>query len=336
MLPPGRLTNEPGAWQVGCRQPPGGTLVPPTVARRRVGPLRCRQSGRAGSAEVHVLVATPRPMRGLVHVARQLIRFGWQQALSCAFPLVIFASLAVTRTVPLPLLPRYDWMLLICLGMQWWMVRSGLETFDELKVISVFHLIGLALELFKVHAGSWSYPDDAYSKLFGVPLYSGFMYASVASYLCQAWRRLDVGLVRWPPFLLVIPLAAAIYLNFFWHHYWVDIRWWLAAAVIVVFWRSWVTYVVGGIRYRMPLALAFVLIGFFIWVAENVATFFGAWEYPDQSDAWTLVHVGKVSSWLLLVIVSFLIVATLKIVKERRTRAPSTNSVEAPGVEAAT
>ena len=44
------------------------------------------------------------------------------------------------------------------------------------------------MELFKVHKGSWSYPEEAYTKFFGVPLYSGFMYASVASYMCQAWH----------------------------------------------------------------------------------------------------------------------------------------------------
>jgi uncharacterized membrane protein YoaT (DUF817 family) len=248
----------------------------------------------------------------------QLVRFGLQQAMSCLFPVVIFASLALTTFVALPGLPRYDWLLLICLAMQVWMVRAGLETKDELKVITVFHLIGLTLEIFKVHMGSWSYPEFAYSKVLGVPLFSGFMYASVASYLCQAWRRLEIGLRRWPRFWLVVPLAAAIYLNFFTHHYWFDARWGLTGLVIVLFWRTWVTFTVGEARYAMPLSLSFVLIGFFIWIGENIATFFGAWQYPDQERAWRLVHVGKVSSWLLLVIVSFLIVATLKLVKRRR------------------
>lgn len=253
----------------------------------------------------------------MIRALKQLVYFGWEQALSCVFPVVIFASLAFTKIIDLPLLPRYDCLLLICLLMQWGMVRSGLETKDELKVITVFHLIGLALELFKVHMGSWSYPEEAYTKIFGVPLYSGFMYASVASYLCQAWRRLNVKLVKWPPFLVVVPLAAAIYLNFFTHHYWLDIRWILSGLVIIVFWKSWVLYEVNGTSYRMPLALSFVLIGFFIWIAENIATYFSAWEYPNQAEAWSLVHLGKVSSWLLLVIVSFLIVATLKQVKEK-------------------
>ncbi|GGM42032.1 hypothetical protein GCM10011351_30140 [Paraliobacillus quinghaiensis] len=249
---------------------------------------------------------------------KQLFRFGWEQALSCIFPVVIFVSLALTELISLPFLPRYDWLLLIFLATQWWMVRSGLETRDELKVITIFHLIGLALELFKVHMGSWSYPDEGYSKIFGVPLYSGFMYASVASYLCQAWRRLDVHLIHWPRYILVVPLAAAIYLNFFTHHFWIDIRWWLGGLVLVIFWKTWVTYKVGRRRYRMPLILSYVLIGYFIWIAENIATFFSAWEYPNQADAWSLVHLGKVSSWLLLVIVSFLIVATLKRVKSTR------------------
>ncbi|GGD04848.1 DUF817 domain-containing protein [Pontibacillus salipaludis] len=250
-----------------------------------------------------------------MRVLKQFIRFGWEQALSCLFPVVIFASLAITQVVSLPFLPRYDWLLIIFLFMQWWMVRSGLETSDELKVITLFHLIGLTLELFKVHMGSWSYPEVGYTKVLGVPLYSGFMYASVASYLCQAWRRLNVHLVKWPPMWLVVPLASGIYLNFFTHHYWVDLRWWLSGLVIIIFWPSWVTYAINGSRYKMPIVFSFILIGFFIWIAENIATFFGAWEYPNQTEAWSLVHLGKVSSWLLLVIVSFLIVATLKQVK---------------------
>ncbi|MDV6378784.1 DUF817 domain-containing protein [Sporosarcina sp. GW1-11] len=248
---------------------------------------------------------------------KQLVHFGWQQALSCLFPVVIFSSLALTQVLPLPFLPRYDWLLIIFLMTQWWMIRSGLETHDELKVITLFHLIGLALEIFKVHMGSWMYPEEGYFKILGVPLYSGFMYASVASYLCQAWRRLDVTLLKWPSLWIVVPLASAIYLNFFTHHYWIDIRWWLSAFVLIIFWRSWVTYSVNGTRYRMPLALSLILIGFFVWIAENVATFFGAWKYPNQAETWHLVGVGKLSSWLLLVIVSFLIVAILKHIKEK-------------------
>jgi uncharacterized membrane protein YoaT (DUF817 family) len=244
---------------------------------------------------------------------RQLWTFGIEQAKSCLFAVVIFSTLAITQLIALP--NRYDWILLVCLITQIIMLLTKLETWDELKVICVFHLIGLALEIYKVHMGSWSYPEEAWSKVFGVPLYSGFMYASVASYLCQAWRRLDVKLIHWPPAWTVAILSAAIYFNFFTHHYIYDFRWVLKIATVLLFIRTLVYYKVNDKIYHMPVVLAFVLIGFFIWIAENIATFFGAWQYPNQSNTWQLVHFSKISSWLLLVIVSFLIVAMLKHIK---------------------
>lgn len=63
----------------------------------------------------------------IMAASKQVVRFGWEQALSCLFPAVIFASLALTKFLPLPFLPRYDWLLIICLLMQWLMVRSGLK-----------------------------------------------------------------------------------------------------------------------------------------------------------------------------------------------------------------
>lgn len=253
----------------------------------------------------------------MIRAVRLLLHFGYQEAMSCLFPVFIFASLALSTFVAIPGLGRYDLVLLLCLLFQVIMVKSGLETKDELKVITVFHLIGLALEIFKVHMGSWSYPEDAWSKVFGVPLYSGFMYASVASYLCQAWRRLEVTLTGWPKPWLAVLLGAAIYLNFFTHHFLGDVRWVLIVAIFLVFWRTRVHFRVAGEDLWMPLPLAYFLIGFFIWIAENIATYLGAWYYPNQRGGWEIVHLGKISSWFLLVIVSFIIVAQLKHVKSR-------------------
>ncbi len=129
--------------------------------------------------------------------------------------LLFFSTLAITQIMETLFIPRYDFILLICLLTQAFMMITKMETWDEVKVIGVFHVIGLALEIYKVHMGSWSYPEEAWSKVFGVPLYSGFMYASVASYLCQAWRRLDVEIVHWPKTWAVFLLSAAIYFNFF-------------------------------------------------------------------------------------------------------------------------
>ncbi|WJQ83813.1 DUF817 domain-containing protein [Brevibacillus brevis] len=256
----------------------------------------------------------------MIRYMRLLLHFGYQEAMSCLFPVFIFGSLALSKFITIPGLPRYDLLLLLCLLFQIFMVKSGLESRDELKVITVFHVIGLCLEIFKVHMGSWSYPEDAYSKVFGVPLYSGFMYASVASYLCQAWRRLEVSLSGWPNQIIATILGAMIYLNFFTHHYIGDLRWVLMAAIFIVFWKTRVYFTVANERLFMPIPLGYFLIGFFIWIAENIATFLGAWNYPNQRAGWELVHLSKISSWFLLVIVSFIIVAELKHVKARRSQ----------------
>lgn len=87
---------------------------------------------------------------------KQLLHFTYEQALSCLFPVVIFLTLALSKIVSIPGLYRYDFILIVCLLMQWVMYKTGLETKDELKVITVFHLIGLLLEIYKVHFGSWS------------------------------------------------------------------------------------------------------------------------------------------------------------------------------------
>ncbi len=248
---------------------------------------------------------------------KQLIEFGSNQALSCIFPVAIFLFLALTKVVSIPGIPRYDLLLILCLGVQALMYFSKLETLDEVKVILVFHAIGLCLELFKTHSGSWAYPDFAYSKIGGVPLYSGFLYSSVASYMCQAWRRLDLKLFQYPRAAIAFPFAVIIYANFFTEHFIPDIRLILMPLVFIIFWQSKVQYVVANQKRQMPLAVSFVLIGLFVWFAENISTFLNAWQYPYQTERWCMVHSSKISSWFLLVIISFIVVAQLKHVKAR-------------------
>jgi uncharacterized membrane protein YoaT (DUF817 family) len=223
---------------------------------------------------------------------------------------LFFLGLAVVRVVPLPLASA-DVLLLWSLGVTlvlWWL---RWETGREVAVIFGFHLVGLALELFKVSQGSWSYPDPGLATIAGVPLYSGFMYAAVGSYICQAWRRFDLRITGYRARATAC-VALLIYLNFFTSHVTEDVRGVLALALVVVTRRTWVHFTVGRLRYAMPLAASFVLIGFFLWAAENAATFLRAWQYPSQESVWTLVHAAKLGSWSLLVVVSIVLVAGVK------------------------
>ena len=250
------------------------------------------------------------PVRATNRTAAQLARFTWLELQSCLFPAAVFLGLLATFLVPMPL-ATYDVLLVWCVAVTLGFWAAGLETWREVLVICGFHLLGLGLELFKVHVGSWSYPGDALTKVAGVPLFSGFMYAAVGSYICQAWRRLDLRVTHYPA-LATTAVALGIYANFFTHHWWPDLRLPLAAVGLVLLRRTMVHFTVGDARYRMPLPLAFVLIGLFLWLAENAATFLQAWQYPDQEQGWQAVHAAKIGAWALLVTMSFVLVATVK------------------------
>lgn len=250
---------------------------------------------------------------------REFLYFGVKEARACLFVVLFFAAVFAVPRTGLFGLPRYDVLLVIALGIQAWMLATKLETWDEFKAICLFHVVGFALEVFKTSPaiGSWSYPDPAYTKLFGVPLFAGFMYAAVGSYVIQAWRLFDLRVRHHPPHWMAALVAILIYANFFTHHYIGDYRWYLAACALGLYARSSVVFRPLDRDRSMPLLLAFVLIGFFIWIAENISTFFHVWSYPNQIGAWAAVHVGKWSSWALLVVMTFTIVANLKHIKER-------------------
>ena len=277
-------------------------------------------SERQLSIDAHLLDSEPRP--GLSGMRRALVEFLWfgiKEVRACLFAGLFFLAVFGVPRAGILGIPRYDLLLLIALAIQAFMVWAKLETWDELKAITLFHVIGFALEVFKTSSGikSWSYPDFAYTKLFGVPLFSGFMYAAIGSYVIQAWRLFDLRVRHHPPYWMAGLIALLIYANFFTHHYIGDYRWYLAACALGLYARSTVVFRPLDRDRTMPLLLSFLLIGLFIWLAENIGTFFGVWRYPNQIGAWAAVHVGKWSSWSLLVIMTFTIVANLKHIKER-------------------
>ena len=245
----------------------------------------------------------------------ELILFGIKEARACVFAGLFFAILFLSNHIPLFGLHRYDFLFLAALVLQIILYLAKIETWDEIKTIFLFHIVGTALELFKTHpdVGSWSYPEEAFFKIATVPLFSGFMYAAVGSYIAQAWRLLDLELKDFPPYSWSVALGIVIYLNFFTNHFIQDLRYLLIPIVFVLYFRARVYFTAReGTRRWMPMNIGFLLTAFFIWIAENVSTFWGAWQYPDQVHVWNVVSLNKITSWFLLVIISFIIVAYLK------------------------
>ncbi|WP_367322813.1 DUF817 domain-containing protein [Streptomyces sp. HUAS ZL42] len=265
-------------------------------------------------------------MYGTGKLVRQLARFAWLQARSCAFAVALFGGMAASTLLPPLPVARYD--LLLAYGVLLTAVGYllGWETRREVAVVAVCHVLGLAFELVKVHVGSWTYPEPGLAKIAGVPLYGGFMYAAVGSYVCRAWRLLNLTLTGYRP-RATAALAVALYANFLTHHWLPDLRRPLAGLLLVVTTGTWVHYTIGRTRYRMPLALSFVLIGFFLWLAENAATYLGAWAYPHQLHGWEPVSVSKWVSWSLLISVTFVICGARRRAEAAQEEEPSARAL---------
>ena len=230
----------------------------------------------------------------------EFVMFVLKQGWACLFGGLMLAALLVSAAIWQPDWPvhRYDALLVFALVTQALFIAFRLETLAEARVILLFHLTGTAMELFKVNAGSWAYPEPALTKLYGVPLFSGFMYAAVGSYIARVIRLFDMVFAPMPPVWTLWALGAAIYANFFAHHYLPDIRLGLFAATILLFGRTQVLFTVGH-RHKMPMPLAAVLTALALWLAENVGTATGTWLYSGQI-AGQVVSLHKLGSWYLL------------------------------------
>jgi uncharacterized membrane protein YoaT (DUF817 family) len=198
------------------------------------------------------------------------------------------------------------------------MLGLRLESWAEAKVIFAFHVIGTIMELFKTAAGSWLYPESSLLHIGRVPLFSGFMYAAVGSYIARIWRIFAFRFTRYPPMWTTTLLAIAIYVNFFAHHWLPDVRLALFAAAIALFGRTWIIFTPWRTPRRMPLLIGFLLVALFIWFAENIGTFANAWTYPDQRGGWRMVSLAKLGSWYLLMIISFVLVSRVHGIERER------------------
>lgn len=251
-----------------------------------------------------------RPMSGLRRACIELFVFGARQALASLFGGLLLALVLVTRCCWPEAMPlaRYDALFIAAVLVQIALLATGLERPREAAIILIFHVVGTAMEVFKTHMGSWTYPEASVLRIGAVPLFSGFMYAAVGSYMARVVRIFDIRLDGYPSLPATVMLACAIYANFFSHHFIADLRIALFVATAVLFGRVRMRFRLLEGTLSMPLLLAFLLVATFIWIAENVATWSSVWLYPNQVREWTHVSPAKLGSWFLLMIISVVLV----------------------------
>jgi len=234
-----------------------------------------------------------------------------KQAYACLFGGYLVALIFITNFwYPLSI-PRYDFLFYAAIAFQVFLLVFKFETPKEAIVIILFHLVATGMEVFKTSdtIASWKYPEPFTLGFANYPLFAGFMYSAVGSYIARVWRIFDFKYSFYPKMFSTVILVTLIYINFFTHHYTFDIRWLLYLASFALFWQTHVYFKVDKTYHQMPLLLGWLLVSLFIWFAENIATYSHAWIYPNQSHGWHMVSIGKLSSWYLLMMLSFVLVS---------------------------
>ena len=246
--------------------------------------------------------------------------FGLKQAYASIFGGLLLATMIITSYwYPLEGIHRYDFIFLAAIAFQIILLATKLETIRESLVIIVFHVVATIMELFKTSdaIGSWIYPEEYFFGVGNVPLFTGFMYSAVGSYIARIWRLFEFEFSFYPSKIITLILVTLIYINFFTHHYIWDMRWVLLGITVVIFYKTNIYFRVVKTHRHMPILVGWFLVAVFIWFAENIATYANIWIYPNQVGEWEMVSVAKLSSWYLLMMLSFVLVSLINSVHVR-------------------
>lgn len=205
---------------------------------------------------------------------------------------------------------RYDYLLFYALIIQFFLIYTKLESWAEAKVIALFHVMAMVMEIFLTHPqiASWIYPQPAIFKVMTVPLFAGFMYSAVGSFFARSLKLYQVSFTRLPSFGNMLALSILAYLNFMTKFFIYDFRYVLFLWSIVIFWETKIDIKLQQCKVKLPMLIILFILAFIIWVAENISTFYEIWLYPSQQENWHWIGAGKIGSWYLLLLLSLVFV----------------------------
>lgn len=227
------------------------------------------------------------------------------QARAAVFGAIFILSIAGTAAVWETAWPvaRYDALALLGVAALTIMFALGAHSTSDALPIGLVFALGVVLELYKIETGAWMYPEGSELAIGQKPLFVGFMYAAVASYLIRALRVKALEIRGMPPLFVAVLVGGLVYGAYFLpSQIWV--RFGLIGLVTLVFWRATLRAPSGS---WLPLPVALGLAASLIWVAENIGTFSGTWAYPNDG-ALGLVTLSKLGAWYLLLSVCFIVV----------------------------
>lgn len=251
---------------------------------------------------------------------KSIFEFHHKAAYAALFGILLLIAFAITSPMGNQEyygLFRYDYLLFYALIIQACLILLKLESWAEAKVIAIFHIMAMLMEIFLTHPqiASWYYPQPAVFKIMTVPLFAGFMYSAVGSFFARSLRLYEVSFTRLPTFANMLSLAVLSYLNFMTKFFIHDFRNVLFLWSIVIFWDTKIYFKLQHHQMNLPMLPVLIVLAFMIWIAENISTFYKIWLYPSQVETWHVVGWGKIGSWYLLLLLSLVLV--LKILGQR-------------------
>lgn len=256
----------------------------------------------------------------MITILKSCFEFSYKAASAALFGILLLIAFALTASMGSQEyfgFFRYDYLLFYALLIQACLLYLKLESWAEAKVIALFHILAMGMEIFLTHPqiASWQYPQPAVFKILTVPLFAGFMYSAVGSFFARSLRIYQVSFIALPRFSNMLALAVLSYLNFMTKFFVPDIRLLLFVWSGVIFWKTKLRFQLQHHQIQLPMLPVLLLLAFIIWIAENISTFYKIWLYPSQVDAWHIVGWGKLGSWYLLLLLSLVLV--LKILGNR-------------------
>ena len=256
----------------------------------------------------------------MIDVIKSGFEFSYKAASAALFGILLLVAFVLTAPMgsePFAGFYRYDYLFFYALLIQFLLLLYKLESWAEAKVIALFHVMAMVMEIFLTHPAiaSWYYPQPAVFKILTVPLFAGFMYSAVGSFFARSLRLFKVSFTQLPTFGAMLSLAVLSYINFMSKFFIPDYRYVLFVWSVVIFWKTKIRFCLTQHQLSMPMLPVLLVLALMIWVAENISTFYQIWLYPSQVDAWHMVGWGKLGSWYLLLLLSLVLV--MKILGQR-------------------
>ncbi|MEQ0924313.1 DUF817 family protein [Acinetobacter schindleri] len=249
--------------------------------------------------------------------------FSYKAASAALFGILLLLAFAFSASMGSELFYgfyRYDYLLFYALVIQVILLYAKLESWAEARVIALFHILAMVMEIFLTHPAiaSWHYPQPAIFKILTVPLFAGFMYSAVGSFFARSLRLFQISFNHLPGFTNMMALAVLSYINFMSKFFIPDYRMLLFIWSALIFWKTQIRFQLNRHVFQLPMLPVLALLAFIIWIAENISTFYQIWLYPSQVEKWHMVGWAKLGSWYLLLLLSLVLVMKILGVRDSK------------------